>query len=81
MTFTKKQKKSLKTYILDGLGKELGPMPITEDTLPEVEKAVLRLLKQAQAAGMFKTPRYKVDVRLDPGDETTVHIDIQEGGE
>jgi hypothetical protein len=81
MTLPKHKQKALETHILNGLGKELGPMPITEDTLPEVEKAALKLLKEAQKQGMFETPRYKVDIRLDPGDETTVHIGISEDSE
>jgi hypothetical protein len=81
MTLPKHKQKALETHILDGLGKELGPMPITEDTLPEVKKALVKLLKQAQKQGMFKTPKYKVDVKLDPGDKTMVHIGISEDTE
>jgi hypothetical protein len=72
------EKQKAKQAIMDGLGRELGPMPVTEDTLPKVEKALGKVLDEAYNSGMFKTPRWKFDVRLDPDDGTMVHIKIEE---
>lgn len=81
MTFTQDKKAALEKYILDGMGKELGPMPINDDTMPDVKKALLKLLQQAHKEGMFKTPKWKVGVRIDPDDKTMVHIDVGEDSE
>jgi hypothetical protein len=78
VTLPPEKQKALETYILEGLGRELGPMPVTEDTLPDMKKALLKVMREAQKEGMFETPKYKVDVKLDPDDRTMVHIKIEE---
>jgi hypothetical protein len=55
VTLPPEKQKALETYILEGLGRELGPMPVTEDTLPDMKKALLKVMREAQKEGMFET--------------------------